>query len=931
MSFNDIDDLNIDYETKIFQQLNEFTEDEVRHIKKNDLSIIHINIRNLTRNSFLKLHIHLEKIMEKIDIIVLTETKCKREEMILYEIDNFNMTYYCREKGQGGGIVIYTKKYINTTENKNTTFKHAENLIIEIHKINMIIHAIYRPPKLNKKEFLKELKDWLKTVNNKDIILIGDININTLDNNNDNHKNSYMEILSSNGILNTITAITREEIRDNRLTKSCIDHINIKTRSKITSAIIQEKIADHYYIFAKLDNIFEYNNKNKNELVEITIIDDSKINQLISEYNWEELMKNYDSIENLYNKFVQTFHNLYDLSKKKITLKRKYIGNTWITKEIRESIKRKNDMWKNLKKNPGNTSLMNEYKKFKNKITNQITQAKRKENQNKFNRLKGDMKKTWNEIDKIRNKQKRNTEEVIMNNFKKSNKTIEDICEEFNKRFIEDIVELKNTKQNMQTTMNFESHTNNQNNEQFKIQKIDSFKLDKIVKNININKGPGYDGIRPKDIKVNITYLENIIKYIINKIIEENEIPNQLKISVITPVFKKGNKEDFSNYRPIAILSCIEKILEKHIQLQLSSFIENNKFLNDFQHGFRRERSTTTLLNIYSEDLNKALNENKYCVTLSLDLKRAYDTIDHQNMMKILINMGLEENTKNLISNFFENRKQLVKIGKQHSNTLDIKNGLIQGAILSPTLFNIYVKDLNNINLQSKILQYADDTLLYYITDDLDDGYKIIQNDFNKIIIWLNKKDIYLNKEKTINILFENPMITRFRRNNENNIKVHKTECIDNNSTNNCNCTIIKEEKSMKYLGIQFHRNLKWNLHVQYLRKKLNFIAYQMHYIENIIPLSIKAMLYKTLCESIIRYGIETYGKTTEESIKPLLSIQKRILKSTLYPHTTRIQREIMMKKYRILNFKNLHQLIIITKYYYEQEFRKIWRTQYNI
>jgi hypothetical protein len=174
-------------------------------------------------------------------------------------------------------------------------------------------------------------------------------------------------------------------------------------------------------------------------------------------------------------------------------------------------------------------------------------------------------------------------------------------------------------------------------------------------------------------------------------------------------------------------------------------------------------------------------------------------------------------------------------------------------------------------------------------------------------------------------------MMTRFRPIFDDKIKIHENKCIDDKMNNTaCNCLFVKRENSIKYLGVHLDKSMKWKTHTQYIRKKLNSIMYQINYTEKVLPIPTKCMVYKTLCESILRYAIESYGYTSEENLKPIKSIHKRILKATLYPFTTKQKREELMKEYRILNFNNLHKFIMITKHYYEEIHREVQETPYN-
>uniref|UniRef100_A0A8D8YGY2 RNA-directed DNA polymerase from mobile element jockey-like n=1 Tax=Cacopsylla melanoneura TaxID=428564 RepID=A0A8D8YGY2_9HEMI len=200
----------------------------------------------------------------------------------------------------------------------------------------------------------------------------------------------------------------------------------------------------------------------------------------------------------------------------------------------------------------------------------------------------------------------------------------------------------------------------------------------------------------------------------------------------------------------------------------------------------------------------------------------------------------------------------------------------------------------------------------------------------NKILIWLYKKEIFLNKEKTRAILFENPLAARYRRKINKNIQIHENKCLDGKTNNNCTCKRIENEKTIKYLGIQFDKNLKWTSQTTYIKNKLNCILHKIQNTKKILPTHIKAMMYKTLCESVMRYGLEVYGFTTQENLKPILSVQKKIIKATFYPKTTKNKRQELTKKFKILNFKNLHRYVMLNRYYYEENYRKRMNTPYS-
>lgn len=304
---------NIQHEilTKEYEHIEEWSKKEINLQAKN-MNIVHINVRSLNIDKWNQLKVYLRNFI-KIDILILTEISLKEEQMDLFKIKNFKVYSYHRNNKKGGGIAVYIKDNIQASEVRNIQFKASENIEIKLEKVNMILNAVYRPPKMNVKEFINELKNWIKhkDIKDKELLIIGDININTLEET--ANKREYIDLLSSFGILNLIQITTREEILNGKIVRSCLDHINIRSKQSIKAGVIKEKIADHYFTFVQIkkDKIDD-----ENRIININIIDEDKIKSLIEDYNWNQLLNVDKSAEILYRDIVNTFELLYQEAKK---------------------------------------------------------------------------------------------------------------------------------------------------------------------------------------------------------------------------------------------------------------------------------------------------------------------------------------------------------------------------------------------------------------------------------------------------------------------------------------------------------------------------------------------------------------------------------------------------------------------------------------
>ena len=281
--------------------------------------------------------------------------------------------------------------------------------------------------------------------------------------------------------------------------------------------------------------------------------------------------------------------------------------------------------------------------------------------------------------------------------------------------------------------------------------------------------------------------------------------PSVLKTAKVVPVFKKDSKLDYSSYRPISLLSHIEKILEKLMYKRLYTFLNNNNIIYNLQFGFRQQYSTSHALINITEKIRKALDGGNIGYEVFVDLQKAFDTVDHQILLAKLNHYGICGVTNDWFKSYLSNRNQYVSINGFDSGLTSINCGIPQGSVLGPLLFLLYINDLSQAIKFCKDHHFADDTNLLCLSNSIKKLNKLVNTDLKHLVNWLNANKISLNVKKTEMVIFKSN-----QKKFESDLKIKL-----------CGKRLYPTE-SVKYLGVKIDTTLNWQYHVNDLSIKLN-------------------------------------------------------------------------------------------------------------
>ena len=402
-----------------------------------------------------------------------------------------------------------------------------------------------------------------------------------------------------------------------------------------------------------------------------------------------------------------------------------------------------------------------------------------------------------------------------------------------------------------------------------------------------------------------LTFLKNFICFfltclcdIINLCFSTGIFPDCLKVAVVIPIFKnKGQKSDISNYRPIALLPFLSKIIERCIFDRLTTYASLCNIITPTQFGFMKGKSTHDAISLINEKIYDTFNigNGAFHVNIFIDFQKAFDTIDHSILLTKLSMYGINGIFLELIKNYLTNRFQSVRLDDCLSPPLPITKGVPQGSVVGSLLFLWFINDLPNVSHIFTSVLFADDLALSFKSNNIDDCNRICNIELQRIFEWSASNKLSINYGR-----------------NKSYFMVHTFSNLDPNSLIlNINNTTLENMSQAKYLGVILDTKLKYNKHIDYIAEKISKsigILYKLKKLQ--VSTSILKQIYYSLIYSILNYNICSYGGAYDTHLNRLLLLQKRAIRiicgESFIAHT-----DPLFYRTRILKIHDMYRLNI--------------------
>jgi uncharacterized protein YlzI (FlbEa/FlbD family) len=381
---------------------------------------------------------------------------------------------------------------------------------------------------------------------------------------------------------------------------------------------------------------------------------------------------------------------------------------------------------------------------------------------------------------------------------------------------------------------------------------------EEIVTEVSKLKGKttaGCDEIPDFLVKACITGIKKLLNFIFNESINQAVFPDLLKVAKIRPVYKRENKQEVGNYRPIWVLSIFSKILEKIVYNRFVSFTTKFKILTETQYGFQKNKSTILACQSFVGKIQEALGK-LLPVGIFFDLTKAYYVIDHEILLGKLELYGIRGQINVWLKSYLTSWAQFVEVILEdnknsmtqfNSRLRNVKVGIPRGSTLGLLLFLIYINDLPLHIKNGEVILFADDTTILVI----DKNKSILQDKVDKVMkqleSWFSMNTMVINCEKTKAMFFQldklhdsiEPVIT-FK-----NLKINYAS-------------------EFRFLGINVTHKLKWNVHIQSVCAKLIKVCYIIKALKNEGSLYILRNVYFAKVQSLISYGLIFWGEKVQ-------------------------------------------------------------------
>ena len=819
--------------------------------KTRGMKLIHQNVRSLT-GKIDELRFILSKLSSQVHLLTLSETWVHKD-ISDAELEICGYQLFRRDRGaKGGGVAVYVRNDVSAVRRFDLEYDSIEGLWLEIlipKSRSLLVGTFYRAPNSSSyydKDFMAKFEGMMDTcmAQGNEIVIMGDLNCDFLE-----KRTASTECKQLKAIFKSLnfTQLISEATRVTQGSKTLLDLIASNVPQNICfSGVVPYGLSDHDMVFCvrKLNH--------RKAPVQTKLIrnyanyDPSSFCKDLNNVDWDmpEISSgNTDDLCNCINEqwsnFKTSFVRIADCHAPIISKRVRGIDNCpWMTSDIKRDMRQRDYSLKKARRTTKDEDWLN-YRVLRNRVTKKIKAAKNLYNKKLVEENTNDPKAFWKTIKKILpGEEKVKVSSISIDGENCTNKL--KIANAFNKFFLGSVSRLKLAFGTLGTKITSVLSKNDHETEMasFKFKAVSQELILSNLKKLKTKKSCGLDNISPRLLVDAAEIVAKPLTKLINASLTSGFIPDDWKCAKVTPLFKKGKKNEMDNYRPISVLPVASKLLERAVHSQLYTFLNEHHLLNPYQCGFRKYHSTESAAISFTDSVRRGMDQGLLTGAVFIDLRKAFDTVDHETIAAKLKSFGIFDIELKWFQEYLRNRKQVVAMDNELSDLCGISTGVPQGSILGPLLFVLLMNDLPDHINKCSVLMYADDTVLFYSSRDVQDIESVLTSDLGLVSLWLRDNSLFLHKDKTESVLFG----TGARLANVSSFDV------------SINGHLIKRKMHFTYLGVVLDETLSFNEHVKHVLSKAGKRLGMLGRIRDNLSMNTANTIYKSFILPVLDY-----------------------------------------------------------------------------
>ena len=378
----------------------------------------------------------------------------------------------------------------------------------------------------------------------------------------------------------------------------------------------------------------------------------------------------------------------------------------------------------------------------------------------------------------------------------------------------------------------------------------------KALRSLKVDKSPGPDGLHPRVLKEVAIEIARPLTMLFNASVVHGKIPEAWRKAEVKPIYKKGDKTEPGNYRPVSLTSIICKLFETFLRDALYDHLVKHKLLSNHQFGFCKGRSCVSQLLVVIHKWMSCMDKDTPTDAIYLDLSKAFDTVPHKKLIHKLKGYGISGNVLDWVTDFLSDRTQYVSVDGTSSDCTPVTSGVPQGSVLGPILFIYYINDMPDV-VDCFIKIFADDAKTSNEIHTVEDSVTL-QDSLDNLSTWTKLWGVNFNCGKC--------GVMHLGKNNPN-----YPYTIDG--------TPLNVTCSEKDLGVYVDPLLNFEEHILKTVKKARQISGLITRTITFKSKDIMVPLYKSLVHPILEYGNAVWSPYFRKHINLIESVQRKFTK----------------------------------------------------